>query len=295
MRDSIKQRFYPSNGAFKEMKFDLERKKFVLFANNILFVHYYLLRKNVYFPSPKADVDQRALPRVEEPIFISHRGNINGKQDPLIENSRVALDAVIESGFEWVEIDIQMTKDGELVVMHDSYIEINGEILNVNKITLEELRNLNGLVNIFTLEELIEGYSQKINLLIEIKVREHVWEYELLHITREVARIVKNGKSLNKIIIDSFDEEIVTSIKNQCDCVVGFDMPYKVLVSEQKLLNAMRPSRHLERRATTPAGVGGTSGSASWRPVGRRGLVGRTRGFEMMSLERVASEMADDC
>ena len=52
---------------------------------------------------------------------------------------------------------------------------------------------------------------------------------------REVARIVKKRESKNKIIIDSFDAEIVTSVKNQCDCEVGFDTPYKSTVSEQEM------------------------------------------------------------
>ena len=235
MRNNIQQREYASAGKFEEIEKGSKRDRLVSFINNILPAHYYLLYNNAYYPPPEKIADKTSLQQVEEPIYVSHRGNLSVKESSINENSREALDAVIESEFEWVEVDVQMTKDGEFILMHDSHIDVNGESLSIYDMTLSELHALDGYANILTLEELIANYSPYINLLIEIKSRQYVRAFEFLHMSREVARIVKNRKSKNEVIVDSFDQEVVISVKKQCDCEVGFDTPYKKVLSENEL------------------------------------------------------------
>ena len=50
----------------------------------------------------------------------AHRGH-HTKDFP--ENSLEAIRSAIEYGADGVEIDVQRTKDGELVVIHDEYLE----------------------------------------------------------------------------------------------------------------------------------------------------------------------------
>jgi glycerophosphoryl diester phosphodiesterase len=50
---------------------------------------------------------------------MAHRGA--SLQAP--ENTRPALQRAIEDGFEWVEIDLQLTRDGKHVLYHDSSLE----------------------------------------------------------------------------------------------------------------------------------------------------------------------------
>ena len=66
-----------------------------------------------------------------------HRGAAN--QAP--ENTRPALQRCIEDGFEWAEIDVRLTKDGQHVLAHDA--------------KLERISNGSGLVRGHTLEELL--------------------------------------------------------------------------------------------------------------------------------------------
>ena len=66
-----------------------------------------------------------------------HRGAAN--QAP--ENTRPALQRCIEDGFEWAEVDVRLTRDGQHVLAHDS--------------KLERISNGTGLVKDHTLEELL--------------------------------------------------------------------------------------------------------------------------------------------
>ncbi|MFJ8076041.1 glycerophosphodiester phosphodiesterase [Streptomyces sp. NPDC096176] len=56
-----------------------------------------------------------AAARDDAPLVIAHRGA--SAYAP--ENTLAAVDLADEMGFAWVENDVQRTKDGELVVMHD--------------------------------------------------------------------------------------------------------------------------------------------------------------------------------
>ncbi|MEV6169997.1 glycerophosphodiester phosphodiesterase family protein [Streptomyces sp. NPDC051954] len=62
-------------------------------------------------PSPGARADQTA----ERATVIAHRGA--SAYAP--ENTLAAIDKAAELGIDWVENDVQRTKDGELVVLHD--------------------------------------------------------------------------------------------------------------------------------------------------------------------------------
>ncbi|MEU3712616.1 glycerophosphodiester phosphodiesterase [Streptomyces catenulae] len=55
-------------------------------------------------------------PAVAAPLVIAHRGA--ARQAP--ENTLAAVDAAHRSGLTWVENDVQRTKDGQLVVVHDA-------------------------------------------------------------------------------------------------------------------------------------------------------------------------------
>jgi len=106
MRNSIQYRPEKTKVVFREIESNREYNKVTAFINNILPIHYYLLNKDAYFPKQNSGFEQAPLPNVEKPIYISHRGNINGEAGPLVEYSREALDAVVQSGgFEWVEIE----------------------------------------------------------------------------------------------------------------------------------------------------------------------------------------------
>lgn len=73
---------------------------------------------------------------MELPILIAHRGG--SLEAP--ENTMSAFRHAVEIGMRFVELDVQMTRDGELVVIHDE--------------TLDRTTNGSGPVRDYTLEEI---------------------------------------------------------------------------------------------------------------------------------------------
>ena len=81
---------------------------------------------------------ERTLSRM--PILIGHRGNPS--QAP--ENSLLSFQKAIENGADVFEIDIEITKDGEIVIMHDGSIKRTSTYTGdktVGQMTLEEIRS----------------------------------------------------------------------------------------------------------------------------------------------------------
>lgn len=78
-------------------------------------------------------------PKSEQVLVVAHRGNWRSAP----ENSIAAIDSAIQMGVDIVEIDIQKTKDGQLILMHDERVDrtTNGKGL-IKDYTLAEIRKL---------------------------------------------------------------------------------------------------------------------------------------------------------
>jgi len=70
---------------------------------------------------------------------IAHRGAAGARP----ENTMAAVEKAIEDGADWVEIDVQETADGEVVVIHDSdFMKIAGVDLKVWDATMEDIAEI---------------------------------------------------------------------------------------------------------------------------------------------------------
>ncbi|MGG1148215.1 glycerophosphodiester phosphodiesterase [Bacillus wiedmannii] len=126
---------------------------------------------------------------------------------------------------DYIEIDLQMTKDGHLVAMHDETVNrtTNGTGL-VKEHTLEEIKQLN--VGSFfnekhpslakkefegakvpTLEEIIETFGHNANYYIETKSPD---EYPGME--EKLLEIIKHYEISDKVIIQSFSEASLQKI-----------------------------------------------------------------------------------
>jgi glycerophosphoryl diester phosphodiesterase len=95
------------------------------------------------------------------------------------ENTMAAVLGAIESGAQWVEIDVQETRDGEIVVIHDSDLKkVGGVPLVIARSTLEDLRQVDigswfeprfSDQRIATLREVLEVCKGRIGVNIELK------------------------------------------------------------------------------------------------------------------------------
>jgi len=99
-----------------------------------------------------------------QPLIIAHRG-FSGRYP---ENTLASVRAAIQLGVEFVEIDVQETADGELIVFHDYGLRrLCGVRGRVRDKTLTEIRRLSPQVP--TLRQVLQMCRGKARVLIEIK------------------------------------------------------------------------------------------------------------------------------
>ncbi|MEB9507020.1 glycerophosphodiester phosphodiesterase [Bacillus anthracis] len=143
---------------------------------------------------------------------------------------------------DYIEIDLQMTKDGHLVAMHDETVNrtTNGTGL-VKEHTLEELKQLKAdssfnekhptlakkeyeNAKVPTLEEIIEMFGHDANYYIETKSPD---EYPGME--EKLLEIINHYEIQDKVIIQSFSEESLQKIHN-----LNINIPLVQLLSYMK-------------------------------------------------------------
>lgn len=146
--------------------------------------------------------------------IIGHRGGAAGYP----ENTLIAFRKAVELGADGVEFDVQLTKDGEVVVIHDEFIDrtMNGSGL-VKDHTLEDLRELNvgeffdsnfKEEKIPTLREVLEVVKDLEIINIELK---NYLEYPKLE--DKVLNLVEEFEIRDKVIISSFNHYSLEKLK----------------------------------------------------------------------------------
>lgn len=153
--------------------------------------------------------------RVHNPdmVSIAHRGASGFAP----ENTRSAFSKGVELQADYLECDIHLSKDGELIIMHDEKIDrtTSGSGF-IKDYTLAELRELDAGSSfseefqgeqIMTLNELLDEFYEQIGLLIELKYPENYPGIE-----ERVVSLLKNYEDLSSIIIQSFDVDSMKKI-----------------------------------------------------------------------------------
>ena len=126
-----------------------------------------MTNRNITMKSPKADVLAELLKH-----RYAHRGL--HKKPAIPENSMAAFRLAVEHGFG-MEMDLHLTKDGKLAVIHDaSLLRTAGVDLIIEDMTLEEaqkyvLEESEGEV-IPDFQELLDLVAGQVPLIVELKV-----------------------------------------------------------------------------------------------------------------------------
>src|SRR5690606_9559351 len=143
-------------------------------------------------------------------MVIAHRG-FSGAAP---ENTLAAFRKGIEIGSDMIELDVHLSRDGELVVIHDETLErtTNGKG-RVADNTLMELKDLDAGSSfapqfsgekIPTLIEVIELAKGRVLVNIEIKNPTHQ-RYSITELAEKTLREVKKAGMIDKFIFSSFN------------------------------------------------------------------------------------------
>lgn len=164
--------------------------------------------------------------------FIAHRG-IHSKNGDNVENSIPAFELAVQNNIG-VELDVHITKDNELVVVHDSNLK---NITGINKIvedlTLKEIKEMylfNTSNKIPTFKEVLDIIDGRVPVIIEIKNEGKVGKLES-KLYNEL--IDYNGE----YVIESFNPLTLLWFKKHNKNIVRGQLSAKKIDSISKFLN----------------------------------------------------------
>ena len=146
--------------------------------------------------------------------IIAHRGSSSAAP----ENTIAAFDLAVQQGADYIELDVQLTMDHQVAVIHDDTVDrtTNGSGL-VKSYTMDQLKKLDAgswfnqqytNERIPTLQEILERYSQRIGILIEIKHPKRQ-----IGIEKAVVDIINRFAYSRHIMVQSFDNAALQRVK----------------------------------------------------------------------------------
>ena len=151
----------------------------------------------------------RMLTFEKEMMVAAHRGDSYN----FFENTMEAFREAIQSGAEMIETDVRLTKDLELVLIHDHSLKrTTGCEALVSELTYEEIRKLNAggvhdMQQIPKLEELLRLISEK-NVLLNLELKEYYEpgnEERCIFCIEECVKLIEKYGYGDKMVFNSFD------------------------------------------------------------------------------------------
>jgi len=144
----------------------------------------------------------------KETVIVGHRGAPTLAPENTIESFTKAF----ETGIEGIELDIQLSKDGKLVVFHDCNLyNISGSPDQIEEMDYLEIRDLPNHNNckIPLLEEVLEICPKDKFINIEIKTR----HYSNIQLVKKVLTMVQKYEIEKSVVISSFNPFVLQSAK----------------------------------------------------------------------------------
>lgn len=155
----------------------------------------------------------------KKPKVWAHRGASGWDVQYAPENTMIAFQKAIDMGADGIELDVQLTKDGEIVVTHDETINrVSNGAGWVKDYTLAELKQFNfnkthpefPFTAIPTLEEVYQLMAGNI-LLINVELKTGVISYAGLE--EKVAALTKMMHMEERVIYSSFNHYSVKKMQ----------------------------------------------------------------------------------
>lgn len=156
--------------------------------------------------------------RMKRPIIIAHRGNTVAAP----ENTLAAYQQAFNDGAEMIETDVHISKDGHLVIMHDSSL---GRTTNftgfVHDYNLEELRTADAGSwfnpsfkgeRIPTIEEAMD-FSKKNGLYMCFEVKGG-GSLRSTSISTKLVEVIRKYAAFDSIFLSSYHHDALTAAKN---------------------------------------------------------------------------------
>ena len=150
-------------------------------------------------------------------VVIAHRG-FSGAAP---ENTLAAFSKAIEAGCDMIEMDVQLSRDGEVVVIHDDTLDrtTNGKG-KVSQHTLQDLKRFDAGLwfssqftgeRIPALKEVLALTCTKIPLAIELK-KGDLGQYTIFDLADRALEEVEKAGCVGQVVFSSFDRAAIERI-----------------------------------------------------------------------------------
>lgn len=98
-----------------------------------------------------------------KPLIIAHRGGSRSHG----ENTGAAFEHAFAANVDMLECDLRQTGDGELVLIHDAAVHLDGQRMLVADTPVARLRK--ALPFLLTLDEFLESYGRRLPFNLDLK------------------------------------------------------------------------------------------------------------------------------
>lgn len=138
------------------------------------------------------------------PLVLAHRGF----SDRELENTLPAFAAAVEAKSDGVELDVQFSRDDELVVFHDRDLRRlgSGDPRTVRECTLAELRSIPTHPGIPTLREVLDLLP--VDMIVDVELKSYD-DHHRVRLVRAVAETLVEAGATDRVLVSSFDPCLV--------------------------------------------------------------------------------------
>lgn len=155
------------------------------------------------------------------PIVIAHRGF--SSEYP--ENTITSFDAAVNAGFNYIELDIHLTADSVIVVMHDETVDrtTDGEG-NIRDLYLDQIKSLDAgswfdsnspSEEVPTLREILAKFENRVHIFVEIKSEEEKLLTELRHLLESMGWLPDSNYNRSQGLLTVPGISIISFLQSQ--------------------------------------------------------------------------------
>lgn len=204
-----------------------------------LIIAYFLSMFSPALYMGKKTVKSEKLSRI---IVTGHRGA--GGLAP--ENTLAAIKAGLSQGVDRIEVDVQQTKDGQVICLHDDTIDrtTNGKGF-AKDLTYDQIKKYSAGIKfsdkfkdekIPLLEEAFQLMKDSVTLVIEIKDGDEIYP----GIEKKVVGLINKHKAKHSCIVHSFNDSVLFRIHKMDSTIVLHklliaDFPFTQLLTDGRL------------------------------------------------------------
>jgi glycerophosphoryl diester phosphodiesterase len=159
------------------------------------------------------------LAALKRPLIIAHRGY----RSKYPENTLASFEAALDAGAQMIELDVRMSRDRKLVVIHDATVDRATDGKGpVKDHTLEVLKELDAGCwfhprfkgeRVPGLDEVLDRFHDRTLINIEIKADTYEAHSPPDAIEKQVVELVCRKNLLDSVLISSFEQRILKNIK----------------------------------------------------------------------------------